>query len=123
MDQNLLLVYDLIMQVLSMFSGSHALEWLLFMLITGILYILIRLHLSSNSNLNLEHLITTNGKIDEKKFTRFGAWFLSSWGFLYLLIQHPDSIPEWYFLGYMGIWVSNVILEKYVGNKTPSKDE
>ena len=105
------MTYD---KFMDMFSVDHALEWMLLLLIGGIIYILIRLHFSKNTAFNLEDLIVINGKLDEKKFTRLGAWLISTWGYIYLLMKGAGSIPEWYFVGYMGVWVSNAIVEKYV---------
>lgn len=90
---------------------------LLLALVIVILYIIIRLHLNRDSAFDLEDLICHNGKLDEKKFTRFGAWILSSWGFVYVMVKHPDSLPEWYFIGYMGVWVTNAIMDKRMNDR------
>jgi hypothetical protein len=97
--------------VLTYFNQTNSMAIMLLGLIMGVFYILVRLHLNKDSAFDLEDLVTTDGKLDEKKFTRFGAWVLSSWGFIYIMIKHPDSLPEWYFLGYMGVWVTNAILD------------
>ena len=72
-------------------------------------------HKDSKSNVDLKDLICKDGKVDEKKFTRLGAWIVSTWGFVYLILD--DQFTEWYFFGYMSVWVSNVILDKYLNNK------
>lgn len=59
---------------------------------------------------SLMDLITSDGKIQERKVTRFGAWIVSTWGFVYLIIQ--DRLDEWYFVGYISVWVANAILGK-----------
>jgi len=110
--------------ILNYFSQANSMAILLMLLICGILYLIIRLHFDQNSNFDLEDLVSTDGKVDEKKFTRFGAWLLSSWGFVYIMVKHPDSLPEWYFLGYMGVWVTNAILDNKLNKKMPdSHDE
>ncbi len=72
-------------------------------------------HRDSQSRIDLKDLICKDGRIDEKKFTRLGAWIVSTWGFVYMIID--DQFTEWYFLGYMGIWTGNAILDKYLSNK------
>lgn len=72
-------------------------------------------HKDSKSNVDLKDLICKDGKVDEKKFTRLGAWIVSTWGFVYLILD--DQFTEWYFFGYMSVWVSNVILDKYLNNR------
>ena len=53
------------------------------------------------------------------KFTRFGAWIISTWGFVYIIVNSPTQFPEWYFVGYMTVWVGNAIMGKYVGTMSP----
>ena len=77
-------------------------------------------HKDSKSKVDLKDLICRNERIDEKKFTRFGAWIISTWGFVYILINNPAQFPEWYFIGYMTVWVSNAIMAKYMNNKADS---
>jgi len=69
-------------------------------------------HKNSNSSINLKDLISIDDKLDEKKFVRFGAWIVSTWGFVYLIID--ERFSEWYFMGYMAAWVGNAILDKYL---------
>jgi len=72
-------------------------------------------HKDSKSKVNLTDLICKNGVLDEKKFTRLGAWIVSTWGFVYLMLD--NKFTEWYFTGYMAIWVGNAIVDKYLNNK------
>lgn len=69
-------------------------------------------HRDSHSRIDLKDLICKDGHLDEKKFTRFGAWIVSTWAFVYLVLD--DQFTEWFFGGYMGIWVGNAILDKYL---------
>lgn len=104
-------------QLLSYFSAANAVAIMLLGLFVVVTVIFIRLQFDRDSSFDLEDLICHNGRLDEKKFARFGAWVLSSWGFVYLMVKNPESLPEWYFVGYMGVWVSNAIFEKYVNAK------
>lgn len=72
-------------------------------------------HRDTKSNIDLKDLICKNDRLDEKKFTRLGAWIVSTWGFVYLILD--DQFTEWYFAGYMTIWVGNAIFDKYLNNK------
>ena len=74
------------------------------------LYYLRKVDKDKKSPYSVMDLIADNGKIQERKVTRFGTWIVSTWGFVYLIIQ--DRLDEWYFVGYMGVWVANAILAK-----------
>lgn len=104
-------------EVASWFTAAHTMQLLLAMMIFIVIYILVRLSLNPNDKLNLSDLVTVNGRLDEKKFTRFGAWVVSTWAFIYLIVNNPGNFPEWYFVGYMGVWVSNAIFDKYMTAK------
>lgn len=67
---------------------------------------------------SLMDLIVDDGKIQERKVTRLGTWIVSTWGFVYLIIE--NKLDEWYFVGYMGVWVANAILGR---KKTTNREE
>ncbi len=81
-------------------------------LLVGILY---AWHKDSESKIDLKDLICKDGHLDEKKFLRFGAWIVSTWGFVYLIVE--ERFSEWYFMGYMAAWVGNAIFDKYLSKK------
>ena len=66
-------------------------------------------------------MICTNNRIDEKKFVRFGAWIVSTWGFVYLIVE--ERFSEWYFAGYMAAWVGNALIDKYISNSKETKEQ
>ena len=103
--------------IVEWFTVAHTMQLLLAILVLGTLYILIQLSRNPSDKLNLADLVTVNGLLDEKKFTRFGAWVVSTWAFVYLIVNKPEQFPEWYFVGYMGVWVSNAIFDKYMTAK------
>jgi len=78
-------------------------------------------HRNSNNNIDVKDLICSNGKIDEKKFVRFGAWIVSTWGFVYLILDQRFS--EWYFAGYMAAWVGNALIDKYLTRNNVNVDK
>lgn len=100
-------------KMMNYFSAANTMEFLLALLLFIVLVVLIRMSCNDSDDFSLRSLVSVEGKLDEKKFTRFGAWVLSSWGFVYLLVSKPENFPEWYFTVYMGAWVINVIADKY----------
>ena len=72
-----------------------------------------------NSTINLADLVTINGRLNERKVSRFGAWIVSTWGFVYLIVT--GKLTEWYFVGYMTAWVANALIGKAL--KDPNGEE
>lgn len=99
-------------------KAQFAMSTVLIIVVIFLLLLLWIWHRNSESNIDLKDLICSKGKIDEKKFVRFGAWIVSTWGFVYLIVE--ERFSEWYFMGYMAAWVGNAILDKYL-NK-PKED-
>lgn len=81
---------------------------------------LFRLNNDKKNNIYIIDLITENGHLEERKFTRFGAWLVSTWGFIYLIIE--QELSEWYFVGYMGAWVANALIGKSLSITEKQKD-
>lgn len=104
-------------KIMNYFTAANTMEMLLALLIFIVIFILVKMSLNPDDEFDLKDLVSVDGRLDEKKFTRFGAWVLSSWGFVYLLVSKPDSFPEWYFTVYMGAWVLNVIADKYFNGR------
>ena len=87
-------------------------------------FYLFRLNNDKKSDIYIVDLITENGHLEERKFTRFGAWLVSTWGFVYLIVE--QQLSEWYFVGYMGAWVANALIGKSLSiseTKKENKDE
>jgi hypothetical protein len=99
------------------FTAANTMELLLALMVLIIIITLVTMTRNPDDELDLKDLVSTEGKLDEKKFTRFGAWVISTWGFIYILINNPGNFPEWYFVGYMAVWVGNAIVDKYMTNK------
>lgn len=92
---------------------SNDVLWIILALIVlvGVVY-LYNKDKDKNSDIDFTDLITVNGKLNDRKLARFGAWIVSTWGFVYL-ISH-DKLSEWYFIGYMGAWVANALIGKMI---------
>lgn len=75
-----------------------------------------------NSTVDLADLVTIGGRLNERKVARFGAWIVSTWGFVYLIVT--GKLTEWYFVGYMTAWVANALIGKAIkdpiGEETPT---
>jgi len=104
---------ELMELMLDFFTVKNTLQMLLALLVFIVIWTLIQLQRNPNDGFDIKDLVGTDGKLDEKKFTRFGAWVVSTWGFVYLLVNETQSFPEWYFIGYMAAWVANVALERF----------
>jgi len=88
-------------------------------------YALWRLNQDKKSTISLIDLVSINGRLNERKLSRFGAWVVSTWGFVYLIVN--NQLSEWYFVGYMGAWVANALIGKMIkdrdGEETPLHKE
>lgn len=71
----------------------------------------------TNNQVDIKDLICSDGKINEAKFTRFVAFVVSTWGFVYLIVDQRFS--EWYFAGYMVAWTGNALMNKWLNNRDP----
>lgn len=69
----------------------------------------------SKSPINFTDLIITNGKLNERKVVRMGTWIVSTWGFIFLIIN--GGLTEWYYIGYMGTWVANALIGSAINKK------
>ena len=101
--------------MLEFFTTKFTMQVLLALMLVIVVWTMIVLHRNPNDSFDMKDLVGREGKLDEKKFTRFGAWVVSTWGFVYLIVN--DKLSEWYFIGYMGAWVANAILDKYASSK------
>lgn len=83
---------------------------ILALIVCSSIYLLRKVDKDKHNTYSLMDLIVDDGKIQERKVTRFGTWIVSTWGFVYLIID--GKLDEWYFVGYIGAWVANAILAK-----------
>lgn len=106
-------------EILNLFNNENILLFLLFFLLVLFFLKLIKVHLDPDSKIDLEDIVLTDDKVDEKKLARFGAWVVSTWGFVYLIVS--SQLTEWYFIGYIGVWVTNAIFDRYMNEKKVTK--
>lgn len=93
---------------------------ILCVILFGTFYFLYRIDKNKKLPYSIMDLIVDEGKIQERKVTRLGTWVVSTWGFIYLIIQ--NHLDEWYFVGYMSVWVANAILSKNHSSPESSQD-
>lgn len=94
---------------------SYDFMWILLGFIFVVLVIwLYNLNKDPDNKITLIDLVATDGKLEERKITRFGAWIISSWGLVYLI--SINELKEWYFIAYMGAWVANALIGAYINN-------
>jgi len=70
------------------------------------------------NQVDIKDLICSDGRINEAKFMRFTAFVVSTWGFVYLIVDQRFS--EWYFAGYMAAWAGNALVNKWLSIKQQS---
>lgn len=75
---------------------------------------------NQHTRIDFKDLFCTDDQIDTKKFFTLGAWIVSTWGFVYLLIE--ERFSEWYFAGYMAAWVGNALADKYLDKSKKEPD-
>lgn len=103
------------MKFLEMLSPVEVMYIILALIVIICTFYLWRLNEDQKSSISLIDLISINGKLNERKFSRFGAWIVSTWGFIYLVVT--NRLDEWYFVGYMGAWVANALIGKYIKDR------
>jgi hypothetical protein len=74
-----------------------------------------------NNQVDIKDLICVDGKINSNKFMRFTAFVVSTWGFIYLIVDQRFS--EWYFAGYMATWTGSALLSKWIDSKSSSTNK
>ena len=109
-------------ELFSAFTPVHVMYAILGLIATAFVYYIYKLSQDDSNDLTLSDLITDNGKLSETKITRFGAWLVSTWGFIYLMVLNPQQFPDWYFMAYMGAWVANALISKSYNIKEINKN-
>ena len=99
-----------ITDILSSINPDHVMYAILVGIMIFCVVAMYRLNADERSPINVMDLITENGKLSESKLIRFFTWIISSWGFIYLISD--NKLTEWYFIGYMGAWVANALIDR-----------
>lgn len=105
-------------EVLAAMQVSHGMNVILAIVAVIALLIFWNVQRDKSNQIDLKDLVCTNGKINEAKFMRFTTFVVSTWGFVYLIVDQRFS--EWYFAGYMAAWAGNALLNKWLTIKEQS---
>lgn len=95
-----------------------SMDYLQALLVISILfavYVLWRLHRARNRLDLSDFIVGEDGTLSASKLFQFGAFLVSSWGFVYLIVH--DRFHEWYYGLYMGAWVFNKLFTQYLSTK------
>lgn len=106
---------------LGMLEASSGMVITLIILVVLAIAFIWNIQRDRENQVDIKDLICSDGRINEAKFMRFTAFVVSTWGFIYLIVDQRFS--EWYFAGYMAAWAGNALLNKWLtikeGNQTP----
>ena len=102
-------------EILSTMQANHYMN--LVIVIVALVAILIAWNIQrdKNNTIDLKDLVCTDGRINEAKFMRFFTFVVSTWGFVYLIVDQRFSV--WYFAGYMAAWTGNALVNKWLSIK------
>jgi hypothetical protein len=99
-------------EILSTMQANHYMN--LVIVIVAIIAMLVAWNIQrdKNNQIDLKDLVCKDGRINEAKFMRFCTFVVSTWGFVYLIVDQRFS--EWYFAGYMAAWTGNALVNKWL---------
>jgi hypothetical protein len=98
-------------------NPENAMLWMILMVsFTVALLLMIKWQLIPNNGFDLRDIICSKGRLSSSKVSRFGAFMVSTWCFVYLVAN--DKLSEWYFMGYMAAWVGNALFSAYLREKS-----
>jgi hypothetical protein len=102
-------------EILSTMQANHYMN--LVIVIVAIIAMLVAWNIQrdKNNQIDLKDLVCKDGRINEAKFMRFCTFVVSTWGFVYLIVDQRFS--EWYFAGYMAAWTGNALVNKWLSIK------
>jgi len=110
------------MEILQVMQPSHGMNVIMAIIAVIAVLIIWNIQRDKNNQVDIKDLICVDGKINSNKFMRFTAFVVSTWGFIYLIVDQRFS--EWYFTGYMATWTGSALLSKWIDSKSSntSKD-
>jgi hypothetical protein len=53
------------------------------------------------------------------KFAQFGAFIISSWGFIHLVAY--DKLTDWYYTAYMVSWTGSQVMTYWISKRGETK--
>ena len=109
--------------MIEMFHGmqvSHSMNIILAVVVVIAVMVFWNIQKDKNNQIDLKDLVCKDGRIHEAKFMRFVTFVVSTWGFVYLIVDQRFS--EWYFAGYMAAWTGNALVNKWLDKKETPQD-
>lgn len=103
------------MDMLQSMQASHAMNVVIGLVVILAALIIWNFQRDKNNQVDIKDLICVDGRINSNKFMRFTAFVVSTWGFVYLIVDQRFS--EWYFAGYMATWTGSALLSKWLDVK------
>jgi hypothetical protein len=104
------------MEMLQTLQPSHGMNVIMALIAVIAVLIIWNFQRDKNNQVDIKDLIFVDGKINSNKFMRFTAFVVSTWGFIYLIVDQRFS--EWYFAGYMATWTGSALLSKWIDSKS-----
>ena len=102
-------------EMLTTMQVSHGMNVILAIVVIIAVLIFWNIQRDKNNQIDLKDLVCKDGRINEAKFMRFTTFVVSTWGFVYLIVDQRFS--EWYFAGYMAAWTGNALVNKWLSIK------
>jgi len=99
-------------ELLQAIEPSHGMNVIMGLVVIVFGLIMWNIQRDCTNRVDIKDLVCSDGQLDEKKFMRFTAFVVSTWGFVYLIVDQRFS--EWYFTGYMAMWAGNALLDKWL---------
>lgn len=97
---------------------SHGMNLVLALVAIVFIMIIWNIQRDKDNQVDIKDLVCTDGRLNEAKFMRFVTFVVSTWGFIYLIVDQRFS--EWYFAGYMAAWAGNALVNKWLNIKEQS---
>jgi hypothetical protein len=102
-------------EILSTMQANHYMNLVIVIVALIALLIAWNIQRDKTNQIDLKELVCKDGRINEAKFMRFCTFVVSTWGFVYLIVDQRFS--EWYFAGYMAAWTGNALVNKWLSIK------
>ena len=102
-------------ELLSTMQANHYMNLIIVIVALIAMLIAWNIQRDKNNQIDLKDLVCKDGRINEAKFMRFCTFVVSTWGFVYLIVDQRFS--EWYFAGYMAAWTGNALVNKWLSIK------
>jgi len=102
-------------EILSTMQANHYMNLVIAIVVILAVLIIWNFQRDRNNKVDIKDLICTDGRINSNKFMRFTAFVVSTWGFIYLIVDQRFS--EWYFAGYMATWTGSALLSKWIDSR------